>query len=64
MNKLIKIMTLVGAGLILGSVAGKFIRNDKIVFNRILGEKEEDGTQKLKTGIISAKVEDPENIFI
>ena len=66
MNNILKIVTLVGAGLIIGSVAGKFIRQDKIILSRILGEKENkiQDNQGLKEVMTPGQNEDPVNIFI
>jgi len=69
MNNILKIVTLVGAGLIIGSVAGKFIRQDKIILSRILGEKENEiqeiqENQGLKEVMTPGQNEDPVNIFI
>jgi hypothetical protein len=66
MNKFLKIFTIVGAGLIIGSVAGKFIRQDKIEHNRMVGDKDNRGSDR--EGLLAIKspdqVDDMENIFI
>jgi len=37
MNNLLKLFTLVGTGLIIGSMAGQFIRTERLRINRMLG---------------------------
>jgi len=66
MNNLLKLFTLVGTGLILGSVAGQFIRTERFRINRMLGIGNE-GNEEMKndnTEVLPASQEEHENCFI
>ncbi len=66
MNNLLKLFTLVGTGLIIGSMAGQFIRTDRMRINRMLGIGE-SGSEEMKKGEPEpspAHQEELENCFI
>jgi hypothetical protein len=66
MNNLLKLFTLVGTGLILGSMASQIIQRDRLRINRILGigdhETREMDNEKSET--IPGHHEELENCFI
>lgn len=66
MNNLFKLFTLVGTGLILGSMASKYLRVDKLGLGRILGiyANDEEGLKKKEVENSPAKQEEFENCFI
>jgi hypothetical protein len=66
MNNLLKLFTLVGTGLIIGSMAGQFIRTERLRIDRMLGigQSEPEGIKKGEPEISSAHQEEHENCFI
>lgn len=66
MNNLLKLFTLVGTGLILGSMAGQLIRTDRFRINRMLGIGDEGNEVKKKDEYeaLTPSQEEHENCFI
>ncbi len=66
MNNLFKLLSLVGTGLILGSMAGQFLKTEKWRLNRILGIEDDQvrGTKEEGYEATSSHHEELENCFI
>ncbi len=66
MDNFLKVITIVGAGILLGSVAGKFIKTDKIRISRFhrVTEKGLAETVREKMGIPERRIDELENYFI
>ena len=66
MNNLLKLFTLVGTGLILGSMASQIFQRDRLRINRILGigEDETGEMDKLESGTLPGHREELDNCFI
>jgi len=66
MNNLLKVITIVGAGILIGSVAGKFIKTDKIRLSGSINETEKGirEVDKHVTGVADTQIDELENYFI
>ena len=66
MNNLLKLFTLVGTGLIIGSMAGQFIRTERMRIDRMLGigKSEPEGINEGEPVVSSAPQDELENCFI
>jgi hypothetical protein len=66
MNNLFKLLSLVGTGLILGSMAGQFLKTEKWRLNRILGIEDDQvrGMKEEWDEATSSHHEELENCFI
>lgn len=66
MTNILRLFTLVSAGVVLGSMAGRMVRTEKLSLTRMLGLDGDEGKKMIENGqrITQAKSDELEDYFI